>query len=42
MKQKFIDRYLHRLGGNPYFEFRVLKGVPIVEIVRFARSQEVV
>jgi nucleotide-binding universal stress UspA family protein len=41
VKQKFIDRYLHRLGGYPQYEFRVLMGVPIVEIVRFARSQEV-
>jgi nucleotide-binding universal stress UspA family protein len=41
VKQKLIDRYLHRLGGYPQYEFQVLKGVPIVEIVRFARSQEV-
>ena len=40
-KQKLIDRYLHRLGGYPHYEFQVLKGVPIVEIVRFARWQEV-
>ena len=40
-KQKLIDRYLHRLGGHSHYEFQVLKGVPIVEIVRFARSQEV-
>jgi nucleotide-binding universal stress UspA family protein len=40
-KQKLIDRYLHRLGGYPHYEFQVLKGVPIVEIVRFARLQEV-
>ena len=39
-KQKLIDRYLHRFGGYPHYEFQVLKGVPIVEIVRFARSQE--
>ena len=41
VKQKFIDRYLHRLGGYPHYEFRTLRGVPIVEIVRFARSLEV-
>ena len=40
-KQKLIDRYLHRLGGYSHYEFQVLKGVPIVEIVRFARLQEV-
>jgi nucleotide-binding universal stress UspA family protein len=40
-KQKLIDRYLHLLGGYPHVEFQALKGVPIVEIVRFARSQEV-
>jgi nucleotide-binding universal stress UspA family protein len=40
-KQKLIDRYLHRLGGYPRYEFQVLMGVPIVEIVRFARLQEV-
>ena len=40
-KQKLIDRYLHRLGGYSHYDFLVLKGVPIVEIVRFARSQEV-
>lgn len=40
-KQKLVDRYLHRLGGYPDYEFQVLKGVPIVEIVRFARLQEV-
>jgi nucleotide-binding universal stress UspA family protein len=40
-KQKLIDRYLHRLGGYPDYEFQVLKGVPIVEIIRFARLQEI-
>ena len=40
-KQKLVDRYLHRLGGYPEYEFQVLQGVPIVEIVRFARLQEV-
>ncbi len=40
-KRRLIDRYLHRLGGYPHYEFQVLKGVPIVEIVRFARLQEV-
>lgn len=40
-KQKLIDRYLHRVGGYSHYEFQVLKGVPIVEIVRFARLQEV-
>ena len=40
-KQKLIDRYLHRFGGYSHYEFQVLRGVPIVEIVRFARSQEV-
>jgi nucleotide-binding universal stress UspA family protein len=39
-KQKLINRYLHRLSGYPAYEFRVLTGVPIVEIVRFARLQE--
>jgi nucleotide-binding universal stress UspA family protein len=41
VKQKLIDRYLHRMGGYSHCEFQALKGVPIVEIVRFARSQEV-
>ena len=41
VKQKLIDRYLHRVGGYSHYEFQVLKGVPIVEIVRFARLQEV-
>jgi nucleotide-binding universal stress UspA family protein len=40
-KQKLIDRYRHRLGGYSNYEFQVLTGVPIVEIVRFARSREV-
>jgi nucleotide-binding universal stress UspA family protein len=40
-KQKLRDRYLHRLGGYLHHEFQVLKGVPIVEIIRFARLQEV-
>jgi nucleotide-binding universal stress UspA family protein len=40
VRQKLIDRYLHRLGGHPRYEFQVLRGVPIVEIVRCARLQE--
>lgn len=40
-KQKLIDRYRHRLGGHSNYEFQVLSGVPIVEIVRLARSREV-
>jgi nucleotide-binding universal stress UspA family protein len=39
VKQKLIDRYLHRLGEYSHYEFQVLRGVPIVEIVRFARLQ---
>jgi nucleotide-binding universal stress UspA family protein len=40
-KQKLTDRYRHRLGNYDDYEFQVLTGVPIVEIVRFARSREV-
>jgi universal stress protein A len=40
-KQKLDDRYCHRLGNYTDYEFQVLAGVPIVEIVRFARSREV-
>lgn len=39
--QKLEDRYLHRLGGYAEVETKVLRGVPIVEIVRFARDREV-
>ena len=35
------DRYVHRLGQLTNYEVRVLEGVPIVEIVRFARNEEV-
>ena len=35
------DRYVHRLGQLANYEVRVLEGVPIVEIVRFARNEEV-
>jgi nucleotide-binding universal stress UspA family protein len=40
-KQKLTDRYRHRLGNYTDYEFQVSTGVPIVEIVRFARSREV-
>ena len=40
-RQKLEDRYSHRLGGYANYEFRVLRGVPIVEIVRFARDREI-
>ena len=40
-RQKLIDRYLHRLRGHAHYDFQVSKGVPIVEIIRFARLQEV-
>jgi nucleotide-binding universal stress UspA family protein len=39
--QKLEDRYVHRLGRCSDYECRVLCGVPIVEIVRFARDQVV-
>jgi nucleotide-binding universal stress UspA family protein len=40
-RQRLEDRYVHRLGRCSDYECRVLRGVPIVEIVRFARDQEV-
>lgn len=40
-RQKLEDRYRLRLGDYANYEFRVLRGVPIVEIVRFARDREV-
>jgi nucleotide-binding universal stress UspA family protein len=40
-RQRLEDRYVHRLGGYGNYEVRVLRGVPIVEIVRFARDREV-
>lgn len=39
-RQRLEDRYVHRLGRCSDYECRVLRGVPIVEIVRFARDQE--
>lgn len=40
-RQRLEDRYVHRLGGCCNYEVQVLRGVPIVEIVRFARDREV-
>lgn len=39
-RQRLEDRYVHRLGGRHNYEVVVLRGVPIVEIVRFARDRE--
>jgi nucleotide-binding universal stress UspA family protein len=41
VRQKFEDRYVHRLGGYSNYAVQILRGVPIVEIVRFARDREV-
>jgi universal stress protein A len=40
-RQKLEDRYVHRLGQYSNYEVQVLQGVPIVEIVRFARDREI-
>ena len=40
-RQKLEDRYVHRLGPYSNYEVQVLRGVPIVEIVRFAREREI-
>jgi nucleotide-binding universal stress UspA family protein len=40
-KEKVKERYENRMGGFTNYEIQVVAGVPFVEIVRFARDQNV-